>query len=98
MFVDIILKVAEVYLFLYDLVTYPIYQVLLQISSKQKANDTSTPRAYMVKESSEEIIWRRDVSTDKAIYKEIILDHKVFINQSTILLSDPPMGIFFFAG
>ena len=76
MIVDIILTAAEVYMFLYDAVTYPIYQVLLKISNKKKVTDT-TPSAYMVKESSEKIIWRRDVSKDKAIYKEIILDNKV---------------------
>ena len=31
----------------------------------------------MVKESSEEICWRRDKSNDNAVYKEIIIDNQV---------------------
>ena len=38
---------------------------------------STTPRAYMVKESSEEICWRRDKSNDNAVYKEIIIDNQV---------------------
>ena len=76
MIVDIILTVAQVVVFLYDVVTYPIYQVVGRITSKQKEKST-TPRAYLVKESSEEIRWRRDKSNDNAVYKEIIIDNKV---------------------
>ena len=77
MLVEILRTAAEVYLFIYDVVTYPIYQLVFKMTSKQRVKDTTTPRPYMVKESSEEIIWRRDVSNEKAIYKEIIIDNKV---------------------
>jgi len=76
MIVDIILTVAQVVVFLYDVVTYPIYQIVGRITSKQSEKST-TPRAYLVKESSEEIRWRRDKSNDNAVYKEIIIDNKV---------------------
>ena len=76
MIVDILLTVAQVFVFLYDVVTYPIYQVVGRINNKQKVKST-TPRAYMVKESSEEIRWRRDKSNDNAVYKEIIIDNQV---------------------
>eukprot|EP00092_Neocalanus_flemingeri_P007270 GFUD01007850.1.p1 GENE.GFUD01007850.1~~GFUD01007850.1.p1 ORF type:complete len:710 (+),score=206.08 GFUD01007850.1:109-2238(+) len=76
MLVDILLTVAQVFVFLYDVVTYPIYQVVGRITSKQNMKNT-TPRAYMVKESSEEIKWRRDKSNDNAVYKEIIIDNQV---------------------
>ena len=64
------------FVFLYDVVTYPIYQVVGRITNKPKEKST-TPRAYMVKESSEEIRWRRDKSNDNAVYKDIIIDNKV---------------------
>ena len=73
---DILLTVAQVFVFLYDVVTYPIYQVVTRIYAKQEEKKT-TPRAYMVKESSEEISWRRDKSNDNAVYKDIIIDNKV---------------------
>jgi len=76
MIVDILLTVAQVFVFLYDVVTYPIYQVVGRITSKQEEKKT-TPRAYMVKESSEEIRWRRDKSNENAVYKDIIIDNKV---------------------
>merc|ERR1719290_957252 len=76
MIVDILLTVAQVFVFLYDVVTYPFYQVVSRITAKQEEKKT-TPRAYMVKESSEEISWRRDKSNDNAVYKDIIIDNKV---------------------
>ena len=79
MIVDILLTVAQVFVFLYDVVTYPIYQVVTRIYAKQEEKKT-TPRAYMVKESSEEISWRRDKSNDNAVYKDIIIDNKVLMN------------------
>ena len=77
MLVEILRTAAEVYLFIYDVVTYPIYKLVFKMTSNQRGKDTTTPMPYMVKESSEEIIWRRDVSNEKAIYKEIIIDNKV---------------------
>ena len=41
------------------------------------ATKSTTPEAYLVKESSEEISWRRDKSNDNKPYKEIIIDNKV---------------------
>ena len=43
----------------------------------QDETKSTTPRAYMVKESSEEICWRRDKSNANAVYKEIIIDNQV---------------------
>ena len=76
MIVDIVLTVAQIFVFLYDVLTYPIYKVVGRMVAKQEEKST-TPRAYMVKESSEEISWRRDKSNDNAVYKDIIIDNKV---------------------
>ena len=56
-----------------SLVAY-LQQVLSYVQGDEKS---TTPRAYMVKESSEEICWRRDKSNDNAVYKEIIIDNQV---------------------
>merc|ERR1719483_1934337 len=77
MLVKIVQTIAEVYLFIYDVVTYPIYELVIKMTRKKRVKDNTTPQAYMVKESSEEIIWRRDVSNKKEIYKEIIIDNEV---------------------
>ena len=88
MIVDILLTVAQVFVFLYDVVTYPFYQVVGRITAKQEEKKT-TPRAYMVKESSEEIRWRRDKSNDNAVYKDIIIDNKVIKVLESTCLSCP---------
>ena len=77
MIVQILKTVGKVYLFFYDVMTYPIYQLVTRMTRRERVMDDTTPTAYMVKESSEEIIWRRDVSNKKEIYKEIIVDNKV---------------------
>ena len=80
MLVKIVQTIAEVYLFIYDVVTYPIYELVIKMTRKKRVKDNTTPKAYMVKESSEEIIWRRDVSNKKEMYKEIIIDNEVGLN------------------
>ena len=76
MIVDVLLIVVQVVVFLYDVVTYPVYKLLARLREQQQEKSTA-PRPYMVKESSEEISWRRDKSNDNAVYKEIIIDNKV---------------------
>eukprot|EP00088_Acartia_fossae_P061730 TRINITY_DN7423_c2_g1_i1.p1 TRINITY_DN7423_c2_g1~~TRINITY_DN7423_c2_g1_i1.p1 ORF type:complete len:710 (-),score=189.52 TRINITY_DN7423_c2_g1_i1:200-2329(-) len=76
MIVDIILTVAQILVFLYDIVTYPIYHALSQ-PWKKKEKDSSTPAPYMVKESSEEVHIRREKSRENPTYREIILENKV---------------------
>lgn len=76
MIVDILLTVAQVMVFVYDVVTYPVYHALSQPWKKGKGEST-TPRPYMVKENSEEVHFKRDKSNDNATYKEIIIENKV---------------------
>jgi len=58
-------------------------QKVFNINNDKRFSETlrkiedSNPKAYKVKETDEEIIWKRDVSKDKAIYKEIIIDNKI---------------------
>jgi len=76
MIVDIALTVAQVVVFLYDVVTYPLYHALSQ-PWKKKKNESSTPAPYIVKQSEEEVHFRRDKSRDNATYREIIMENKV---------------------
>jgi len=76
MLVDVLLTVVQIVVFLYDVLSYPVYKFFTRAMGKAPAKST-TPRAYMVKESSEEIAWRRDKSNDNAVYKEIIIDNQV---------------------
>jgi len=71
-----VLTLAQIFVFLYDVLSYPVYRILARAFGEVKAKST-TPRAYMVKESSEEIRWRRDKSQDNPVYKEIIINNKV---------------------
>lgn len=77
MIVEILLTVAQVVVFLYDVVTYPIYHVMAKINAKKQEKST-TPRATMVKQSSETISWKREKSRENTVYREYIIDNKVF--------------------
>ena len=76
MLVDVLCHMFELAVFLYDILM--IFPVWLSVKMFSQRNPTSnTPRPRMVKESSEEICWRRDVSNHNPAYKEIILENKV---------------------
>jgi len=76
--VDILLTVVQLLVFLYDLVSYPVYRLLERVRHKEKQTKTTgAPTPTQVIESSEGISWKRDVSSASAVYKEIILDNKV---------------------
>ena len=77
MIVEIVLTVAQVVVFLYDVVTYPVYKAFARMRSQQKEKESSTPRAQMVRQSSETISWRRDKSRENDVYREYIIDNKV---------------------
>ena len=66
---DVTLKVAQVLVFIYDVLTFPIYKLLTRVFEPVKPKST-TPDAHLVKESSEEIQWRRDRSCENSVYKE----------------------------
>jgi len=76
MIVEILLTVAQVVVFLYDVVTYPIYHVMAKINAKKQEKST-TPRTTMVKQSSETISWKREKSHENTVYREYIIDNKV---------------------
>ena len=76
MIVEIILTLAQVVVFLYDVITYPVYKALAKMQA-EKAEKSSTPRAVMVKQSSQEVSWKRTKSEENAVYKEYIIDNKV---------------------
>jgi len=76
MIVEIFLTLAQVVVFLYDLITYPVYKALARMQA-EKREKSSTPRAFMVKQSSQEVSWRREKSQENAVYKEYIIDNKV---------------------
>lgn len=76
MVMDVMLTIAQIIVFLYDVISYPLYRFLTKALGEVKAKST-TPCPFMVKESSEEIRWRRDKSNDNAVYKEVIIDNKV---------------------
>ena len=76
MIVEIFLTLAQVVVFLYDLLTYPVYKALARLQA-EKREKSSTPRAVMVKQSSQEVSWRREKSQENVVYKEYIIDNKV---------------------
>merc|ERR1719167_1338638 len=76
MVMEVMLTMAQIMVFLYDVFTYPVYRILSKALGEVKIK-SSTPSPFMVKESSEEVRWRRDVSTDNTVYKEVIIDNKV---------------------
>ena len=65
----------KLFLVVYDHLSFPFYLIFEYFSPKVK--DASIPPAYLVKESSEEIVWRRDTTLKRKMYDEIINDHKV---------------------
>jgi len=77
MIVDICLTVAQVVIFFYDVITYPIYHALSQPWRRDKKVMLTTPGQYMVKESSEEVHFKRDLTNDNDTYKDIIVNKKV---------------------
>ena len=78
MIVEIFLTLAQVVVFLYDVVTYPVYKALAKMNAqKQEKESESTPRAEMVKQSSETISWKREKSRENQVYREYIIDNKV---------------------
>ena len=78
MIVEILLTLAQVVVFLYDVVTYPVYKALAKMNAqKQEKESESTPRAEMVKQSSETISWKREKSRENHVYREYIIDNKV---------------------
>ena len=77
MIVELLLTVAQVLVFVFDVVTpYPVYKALAKYNA-QKQEKSSTPRAQLVKESSETISWKREKSQENDVYREYILDNKV---------------------
>jgi len=76
MFVDIVLTVAQVIVFVYDVVTYPVYHALSK-PWKKKLSHKATPAPYLVTENDEEVRFRRDMSKENPCYKDIIIHHKV---------------------
>ena len=76
MIVEILLTVTQVLVFLFDVVTYPIYKALARLNN-QRQEKAGTPRAQLVKESSETISWKREKSQENDVYREYILDNKV---------------------
>ena len=77
MIVEIILTLAQVVVFLYDVITYPVYKALARMQAEKTEKSSTTPRAVMVKQSSQEISWKREKSQENAVYKEYIIDNKV---------------------
>ena len=76
MIVEILLTLAQVVVFLYDLLTYPVYKALARLQAERREK-SSTPRAFMVRQSSQEVSWRREKSQENVVYKEYIIDNKV---------------------
>jgi len=78
MLADIVLSIAQIFVFLYDIITYPVYHLLSKHWSRLKAKEgAGTPRPYLVQEGSEEVKFARDRSNDNPTYKEIIIQNKV---------------------
>jgi len=76
MIVDIVLTVAQVIVFVYDVFTYPVYHALAMPWKKKHLKKT-TPAPYLVVEGTEEVRFRRDRSNDNPTYNNIIIKHKV---------------------
>jgi len=78
MLADIVLSIAQVLVFIYDVITYPIYHLWSKHSSRLRAKEgTGTPAPYLVQESSEEVRFARERSNENPTYKEIIIQNKV---------------------
>jgi len=78
MLVEVVLTLVQLLVFVYDLVTFPIFKLLEKQWAKRKAEKTTgAPRPVQVIESSEEVRWKRDVSSENAVYREIIRENKV---------------------
>jgi len=78
MLVEVILTFVQIIVFVYDLITFPIYKLLQRKWAKiHQEKSTGAPRPTQVIESSEEVRWKRDVSSQNAVFKEIIADHGV---------------------
>jgi len=78
---DVVLILVQIVVFFYDLVTYPVYRMLDKMYMKSKGQDKEksggVPRPVQVIQSSEEVRWKRDKTSDNSEYKEIIVDNKV---------------------
>ena len=77
--VDIMLTVAQLAVFVYDVVSYPVYMVLQrpwQIDKEKKVKSL-VGKAVIVTENDNEVSYRRDISNDNKHYREIIIDNKV---------------------
>jgi len=76
---DLVLILVQLVVFLFDLLSYPVYKFVdkMRKAGLGKEEKSGVPRPVQVIQSSEEIRWKRDKSTDNAKYKEIILDNKV---------------------
>jgi long-chain acyl-CoA synthetase len=78
MLADIVLSIAQVLVFVYDVITYPVYHLLSKHWSRLRAKEgAGTPRPYLVQESSEEVRFTRERSYENPTYKEIIIQNKV---------------------
>ena len=74
MIVDILLTVAQVFVFLYDVVTYPIYQVVNRIKRAYLKNKVSQSVVY---EDSKVIPSRKTTYNSPRIHKK---SHQVAAN------------------
>lgn len=77
MVVDLILTVVQVVVFVYDVVTYPVYKLVQQPWKTTQKRKGIAGKAIMVTETDQEISYRRDKTNDNQAYKEIIIDNKV---------------------
>eukprot|EP00088_Acartia_fossae_P064569 TRINITY_DN79496_c0_g1_i1.p1 TRINITY_DN79496_c0_g1~~TRINITY_DN79496_c0_g1_i1.p1 ORF type:complete len:709 (-),score=80.37 TRINITY_DN79496_c0_g1_i1:67-2193(-) len=76
MFVNLFISLAEVVVFLYDVLTYPVYYIL-GYRIRKKNLSTPAPKPWLVTEGSECISFIRETNEDNPIYKDIIIDNKV---------------------
>eukprot|EP00088_Acartia_fossae_P000522 TRINITY_DN10218_c0_g1_i10.p1 TRINITY_DN10218_c0_g1~~TRINITY_DN10218_c0_g1_i10.p1 ORF type:complete len:712 (-),score=107.37 TRINITY_DN10218_c0_g1_i10:1218-3353(-) len=78
MLADIVLSIAQVLVFIYDVITYPFYHLLSKHWSRLRAKEgAGTPRPYLVQEGSEQVNFTRERSNENPTYKEIIIQNKV---------------------
>jgi len=77
MVVDLVLTVVQVVVFVYDVVTYPVYKIMSQPWKKGLERKGISGKAVAVTESDTEISFKRDKTTENSHYKEIIIDNKV---------------------
>jgi len=71
-----VISLAEVIIFLYDIISYPIYYILGYRLSKKNLC-TPSPQPWLVTEGSEGISFARGTGNDNPIYNDIIKDNKV---------------------